>query len=145
MTLDEIFEEWSKDSQLDKAEIGNAALEIAKLHNKYYQFLSRERLLMKKMESEVKELKLEKYEFYTDGPTQEQIEKGWKLPAKGKILKAQINDYLDADSDIIKANLKLSYQSEKVETLNSILKTISTMGFHIKSYIDWERFKVGAL
>ena len=46
MTLDEIFEEWSKDSQLDKAEIGNAALEIAKLHNKYYQFLSRERLLL---------------------------------------------------------------------------------------------------
>jgi hypothetical protein len=145
MTLDEIFEEWSKDSQLDKAEIGNAALEIAKLHNKYYQFLSRERLLLKKMESQTKELKLEKYEFYTDGPTQEQIEKGWKLPAKGKILKAQINDYLDADSEIIKANLKLSYQSEKVETLNSILKTISTMGFHIKSYIDWERFKVGGL
>lgn len=145
MTLDEIFDEWSKDSQLDKAEIGNAALEIAKLHNKYYQFLSRERLLLKKMESQTKELKLEKYEFYTDGPTQEQIAKGWKLPAKGKILKAQINDYLDADSEIINANLKLSYQSEKVETLNSILKTISTMGFHIKSYIDWERFKVGGL
>ena len=145
MTLEEIFEEWSKDSKLDKAEIGNAALGIAKLHNKYYQMLSRERLTLKKLESEFKELKLEKYEFYTDGPTQEQIEKGWKLPAKGKILKTQISEYLDADSDIIKMNLKISYQSEKVETLNSILKTISTMGFHIKSYIDWERFKVGGL
>ena len=82
-------------------------------------------------------------EFYQDGPTQEQLEKGWKLPAKGRILKSDVANYVDSDSDIIALNLKLAYQQEKVNAFESIIKTISNMGFHIKSYIEWERFKVG--
>lgn len=144
MTLDEIFEEWRKDGAIDRTEVGNAALDIVKLHQKYYKFLSIEKLMHKKLEAEMKTLKLEKYEFYTDGPTQEQIEKGWKLPAKGKILRSDVNMYLDADSDIIQLNLKIAYQNEKIEALESIVKTISNMGFHIKSYIEWEKWKVGA-
>lgn len=144
MTLDEIFEQWGKDSLVDQAELGNAALELAKLHHKYYRILSQERLLYKRMESELKQLKLEKHEFYSDGPTQDQLEKGWKLPAKGRIIKSDIGNYIDADSDVIQNNLKLAYQGEKLELLESIIKTIGNRGFHIRAAIDWERFKVGA-
>jgi hypothetical protein len=144
MKLEDIFELWGEDSRVDKTELGNAALELAKLHHKYYRIYSQERLLYKKMEAELKQLKLEKYEFYVDGPTQEHIELGWKLPAKGRILKSDVSNYLDADSDIINHNLKLAYQQEKLEVLDSIIKTIGNRGFHIKSAIDWERFKVGA-
>jgi hypothetical protein len=144
MTLDEIFDLWNDDATIDHTELGNAALELAKLHQKYYRILSQERLLYKKLEMELKQLKLEKQEFYGDGPTQEQIEKGWKLPAKGRILKADVGSYVDSDSDVINSTLKLAYQSEKVNLLTDIIKTISNRGFHIKSAIDWERFKVGA-
>lgn len=144
MTLDEIFELWENDSEVNRSEIGNAALDIAKLHHKYYRIYSQEKLLHKKMESDIKILKLEKQEFYQDGPTEEQIEKGWKLPSKGRILKNDVATYIDADSDIIAANLKLAYQKEKLELLDSIIKTISNRGFQIKSYIEWEKFKVGA-
>lgn len=144
MTLDEIFEEWSGDTQIDHTELGNAALSLAKLHHKYYQILSRERLLAKKLEAELKQLKLEKTEFYQDGPTQEQIDKGWKLPAKGRILRSDVGNYIDSDGDVVAAQLKLAYQNEKVDLLQDIIKTISNRGFHIKSAIDWERFKVGA-
>jgi len=92
----------------------------------------------------MKQLKLDKLEFYVDGPTEEQIEKGWKLPPKGRILKSDAGQYVDADSDVIALNLKLAYQQEKLELLADIIKTISNRGFHIKSAIDWERFKVGA-
>lgn len=145
MTLDEIFEEWSSDTQIDHTELGNAALGLAKLHHKYYQMLSRERLLGKKLEADLKQLKLEKTEFYQDGPTEEHIEKGWKLPAKGRILRADVGSYVDSDGDIIAANLKLAYQNEKVNLLQDIIKTISNRGFHIKSAIDWERFKTGSI
>lgn len=144
MTLEEIFDLWGEDSNVDRTELGNAALALAKLHHKYYKILSTERLLLRKLEAEMKELKLEKFEFFSDGPTEEQIEKGWKLPAKGRILKSDIHNYVDADSDIIKFNLKISYQNEKIDLLESIIKTIANRGFHIKSAIDWERFKVGA-
>lgn len=144
MTLDEIFEEWSGDTQIDQTELGNAALGLAKMHHKYYQMLSRERLLGKKLEAELKQLKLEKMEFYQDGPTQEQIDKGWKLPAKGRILRSDVGNYIDSDSDVVAAQLKLAYQNEKIDLLQDIIKTISNRGFHIKSAIEWERFKVGA-
>lgn len=144
MTLDEIFEEWSGDTQIDQTELGNAALGLAKMHHKYYQMLSRERLLGKKLEAELKQLKLEKMEFYQDGPTQEQIDKGWKLPAKGRILRSDVGNYVDSDSDVVAAQLKLAYQNEKIDLLQDIIKTISNRGFHIKSAIEWERFKVGA-
>jgi hypothetical protein len=36
MTLEEIFELWEKDSSINPSELGNAALDLAKLHHKYY-------------------------------------------------------------------------------------------------------------
>ena len=144
MTLEEIFEQWEKDSSINPSELGNAALDLAKLHHKYYSIFSRERLLLKKLESEMKRLKLDKQEFCVDGPTEEQMTMGWKLPPKGRILKADVPTYLEADDDIIKLNLKLAYQQEKIHALESIIKMIQNRGFHIKSAIDFERFKVGA-
>jgi len=144
MTLDEIFEEWDKDSTVDPTELGNAALDLAKLHHKYYRMFSRERLLLKKLESDLKVLKREKAEFYVDGPTKEQIDMGWELPPKGKIrVKSDVPVYVDSDNDIIAMNLKIAYQQEKVDLLESIIKLISNRGFQIKSAIEWEKFKVG--
>jgi len=143
MTLNEIFEMWEKDSTINPSELGNAALDLAKLHHKYYSIYAKQRLLLRKLESEMKELKLSKQEFYIDGPTEEQLELGWKLPAKGRILKSDVSAYMDADSDIIQHNLKIAYQQEKIDALDSIIRMIRDRGFHIKSAIDFERFKVG--
>lgn len=143
MTLNEVFEMWEKDSTINPSELGNAALDLAKLHHKYYSVFARERLMLRKLESEMKSLKLSKQEFYVDGPTEDQIELGWKLPAKGRILKSDVSTYMDADNDIIQLNLKIAYQQEKIDALESIIRMIRDRGFHIKSAIDFERFKVG--
>lgn len=145
MTLDEIFGLWSEDSVINVSELGNAAIDIAKLHHKYYSILSKERLLLRKMEGESKSLRLEKFEFFVDGPTEEQIEKGWKLPPKGRILKTDAKEYVDADNDVIALNLKIAYQQEKIDLLTDVIKTISNRGFQVKSAIDWEKFKVGSM
>lgn len=145
MTLDEIFDLWSEDSVINVSELGNAAIDIAKLHHKYYSILSKERLLLRKMEGQSKSLRLEKFEFFVDGPTEEQIEMGWKLPPKGRILKTDAKEYVDADSDVISLNLKIAYQQEKIDLLTDIIKTISNRGFQVKSAIDWEKFKVGSI
>lgn len=144
MKLEDIFLEWSNDSKIDRTDLSNAALIIAKLHHKYYEMLSRERLLYYKIEAQVKELKRDKFEFYVDGPTQEQIDMGWELPAKGRILKSDVNMYLESDKHIIELNLKLAYQKEKLDVLESIIRTLHNRGFHIKSAIDYERLQMGA-
>jgi hypothetical protein len=144
MKIEEIFTEWKKDSVIDKTELGDEALSIPKLHHKYFQLMVSEKLLLRSHEAEMKKLKLDKYEFLTMGPTEETKEKGWKLPPKGMILKQELPMYIDADPDIIKLSLKIGLQQEKIELLESIIKTIINRGFIIKNAIDWTRFTMGA-
>ncbi len=49
----------------------------------------------------------------------------------------------DSDPDIIKHNLRMSAQKEKVDFLDSVLRMISNRSFQLKGVIDWEKFKVG--
>jgi len=144
MKLEAIYEEWSKDSEIDMTELGNEAIKIPKLHHKYFQVYSSEKLLLRKYEAEMKTLKLAKYEFYTQGPSKETNEKGWVLPSRGMILKQEMPMYLEGDQDIINLSLRIGMQQEKVELLESIIKSLTNRGFQIKSAIDWNKFTMGA-
>jgi hypothetical protein len=144
MKLEAIYEEWKKDSEIDKTELGDESIKIPKLHHKYYQVYSSEKMLLKKYEADLKQLKLAKYEFYTQGPSKETQEKGWELPARGMILKQEMPLYMEGDKDIIEMSLKIGLQQEKVELLESIIKSLSNRGFQIKAAIDWFKFTMGA-
>lgn len=144
MTIDEILENWQQDANIDKTELGEEALKIPKLHHKYYQFFVKEKMMLRKHESEMKQLRLDKYEFLTQGPNEETKDKGWKLPPKGMILKGDIPMYLEGDQDIINLSLKIGYQQEKVELLESIIKSIMNRNFVIRAGIDWQKFTMGA-
>ena len=61
MTLEEILESWEQDCIVDKTELAEEALKIPNLHSKYLRILSTEKLKLKKLESEYKILKLERY------------------------------------------------------------------------------------
>jgi Recombination, repair and ssDNA binding protein UvsY len=141
--IESIFDEWEKDSHIDRTELGEEAVKIPKLHHKYYKVFISERLLYRKLEADLKQLKLEKYEFYTQGPTKEQKDKGWELPARGLILKGDIPTYIDADREIVELTLKIGLQLEKIEFLESIIKSLTNRGFQIKSAIDWHKFTMG--
>jgi hypothetical protein len=143
MKLEDIFTEWDQDSVLDKNKLDVVSLGIPQMHSKYAKILSHERLLLRKYEADFKQLKLDKHLFYIDGPTQEQVDKGWELPAKGRILKSDVGPWLEADKDLISLSLKIGMQLEKVETLKSILDIISRTGFQLKNAIDFMKFMNG--
>ena len=144
MNIDEIMVLWETDTKIDKTELGDESLNIPKLHSKYYNILIRERLSLRKLESELKQLKLDKYEFLTQGPNEETRDKGWRLPPKGMVLKSDIPMYLDADQDMIDLGLKIGLQQEKIDFLESIIKTIINRNFVIRNGIDWQKFTMGA-
>ena len=144
MKIEEISSQWKEDCEIDRTELGDEALKIAKLHHKYYQIYISEKLLLRSHEAEMKQLKLDKYEFYTQGPNEETRAKGWELPPKGLILKADIPMYMEADKEIIKLSLKIGLQQEKIEFLESILKSLNNRGYNIKAAIDWIKFTNGS-
>lgn len=143
MKLESIYELWDVDSKIDDNDLGGESTKIPSLHNKYYRIYVEERLKLRKLEAEMKMLKLEKYEFYTQGPTKDQAEKGWHLPPAGRILKAEVNNYMEADRDLINLSLKIGVQQEKTEFLESIIKSFNSRGFNIKAAIEWRKFQMG--
>jgi hypothetical protein len=52
--------------------------------------------------------------------------------------------YIEADQDIIKLNLRIAMQQEKVDALESIIRSINNRGFLIKNAIEFAKFQVGA-
>lgn len=143
MNLEAILELWNEDSQIDRTELGDEAIKIPKLHHKYYRIFTEERMILRTLEHELKVLKLDKFEFFSQGPNEDTKARGWKLPAKGIILKSEVPTYIDGDKDIIKLSLKIGLQHEKVELLESIIKSLTNRGYQIKSAIDWQKFVMG--
>jgi len=144
MKIEDILEKWKEDSEVDRTELGDEALKIPKLHHKYYQMYISEKLALRSLDADMKKLKLDKYEFYTQGHTEETRALGWELPAKGMILKTDIPMYIDADRELIKLSLKIGIQQEKIELLESIIKSLNNRGYNIKAAIEWIRFTNGS-
>ncbi len=144
MNIQDLIEMWSEDSHIDPFNLGNESIAIPNIHNKYYKVFLTEKSQLFKLEKEYKQLRLSKYEFYTQGPSREQ-HKDWDLPPIGKILKSDVNTYLDADPEISALDIKLKIQNEKVAFVESIIKSLKDRGFQIKSAIDYERFKTGSI
>jgi hypothetical protein len=144
MKFEEVFEEWKKDSEIDQTDLGAESLKIPKLHHKYYMILVAEKASLRKLEYQYKQLKLAKYEFYSQGHTEETKKLGWQLPPRGIILKADIPLYLESDQDVIDLSLKIGMQQEKVDFLESIIKSFQTRGYLIKNSIDFMKFTMGA-
>ena len=127
MKLDDLIKQWEHDSAIDDLKIvaGNAAIPM--LHAKYSRIYTLEKIQLKKMQNQYKMYRLEKEEFLLN-PNQEDIEKyGWKVPARGKILKPDLDRYISGDVDLLPKELDLQIQIEKVDLLKSIMQ-------HINSY-----------
>jgi hypothetical protein len=144
MKIEDILDQWKEDSEIDRTELGDEALKIPKLHHKYLQIYVQEKLALRSLDADMKKLKLDKHEFFTQGHTEETRSKMWELPARGLILKTDIPMYMDADKDLIKLSLKIGIQQEKLELLESIIKSLTNRGFQIKSAIEWQKFTMGA-
>lgn len=144
MKLDDILEMWSSDCNIDRTELGEESLKLPKLHSKYLRVFTEERLLLRKLEEERRELTKLKHDYYRGILPEEDLKmNGWE-PFRLSIIKSDVHMYLDADKDIVKINLKIAMQQEKVDALESIIKSINNRGYLIKAAIDYEKFKVGA-
>jgi hypothetical protein len=143
MRIDEIQALWEADANIDRMELGNEAIKIPKLHSKYYKIYIDERLSLRKAQADYKVLLKDKQVYYMGGMDKVELdERGWEQNPI-RVLKADLPTYIESDPDIVKQTLKIGYQQEKVDFLESIIKTLRERGFNIKSAIEWARFQVG--
>lgn len=146
MKIEDITTEWAADTELlnDPTEISRSLLSIPKLHHKYYRYFLNEKLVHMKYVAEYNILKVEKHEFFIQGPSKETEALGWKYPASGKVLKSDINIYMEGDRQIIDATLKAGMQNAKVDYIKSILENLKYRGHDLKAALDDIKFKNGS-
>lgn len=142
---DDINEMWAKDAPIDETNLISESKRIPVLHSKYYNLYYNEVLRVKKLKSDLAELKRDKYEYYTGSLDEETMrEKGWK-PFQLKVLRNDVDKYLQSDKDVIKLSLKIDYHTIRANYLEDIIKTIHSRNFVIKGMIDVMKFQSGEM
>jgi hypothetical protein len=144
MDIETIKKMVEKDMQIDDVNLDLESLKTPQLHGKYLNILHEESLSLHKSMMEIKELRRLKWEYYLGKLDQETLdEKGWQ-PFGLKILRNDIDIYLDSDKDLLRMEARIHYQKEKVKYLESVLQGLGRRGWDIKSAIEWKKFMSGA-
>lgn len=142
MKLDDILNEWKNDSVIDDTSISLEAIKIPVLHEKYLRILSLERKVLRALEIEKNKLLIQKTEFYSQGPVGDEPAH-WTMPRSGRVLKKDLDIYLDADDDISSITTKYIFQYQKTQELERILKSISERNYLLKNIIEWKKLLAG--
>ena len=143
MDTNDIAALWAKDSVIDETNLVGESKKIPQLHSKYYNLFYREVLLVKKLKAEYKELERLKREYYDGSMAEEDLrEQGWK-PFRLKVLRNDVDKYIQSDKDIIKLSLTIDYHTANSNYLEDIIRTIHSRNFIIKNMIDMLKFQAG--
>ena len=142
MNLEEIQELVDKDLKINDSELDLESIKTPQIHNKYMKLLTKFKLMLSRNESEFHIIKKQKWEYYT-GKADPSVyaEKPFNL----KILRQDVDKYIDSDEDIIKLKQKSDYLNTVVDFLDRTVRQISNRTFTIKNAIDWNKFTSGAI
>jgi len=138
--LEEILSMWKEDAQVDTVDLDTESLNIPNLHAKWLNILSKERLKLRSLNQKKKKLSKVLAEYYRgDLNNPEDLAEINREPYLKTVLKSDINYYVDADSDMIDLNLRISLQQETVDVLEEILKAVNGRNWILKNALDWRR------
>jgi len=144
--LEQIHKMWKKDSEIDEMNLDESSRQSAKLHSKYLELLSVNRLKLKKLDMDFKVLLRDKWSHYNGKLSQEELnKKGWEYdPLNGlTVLKGDMDKWYDADPLIQEHQAKMQYSQEICDILKEILENVKWRHQNIKNMIEWRKFTSG--
>jgi len=142
MTLEELQTQADKDLKINDTELDLESLKTPQLHNQYLKHLTKYKLMLSRSETEYNILKREKWEYYT-GKADPGVYA--QKPFSFKLLKTDVDKYLESDIELQKLKQKVDYIQTTVDFLDRTIRQISNRGFTIKNAIDWRKFTSGAI
>ena len=142
MDLEQLQDLADKKLKINDTELDLESLKTPQLHNEFLKHLTKFKLMLSRAETEYNVLKKDKWEYYT-GKADASV---YALkPFDLKILRTDIDKYLDADIDLQKAKQKVDYLETTVDFLDRTIRQIANRGFVIKNAVDWRKFTSGAI
>ena len=142
MDLEQLQEQADKALKINDTELDLESLKTPQLHNKYLKYLNKFKLLLTRSEDELKNITKDKWEYYT-GKSDPAVYQA--KPFNLKILKQDVDKYINSDEEYQRAQQKVKYLETVVDFLDRTVRQISNRGFVIKNAIDWRKFTSGAI
>ena len=142
MDLEKLQEQADKDLKINDIELDLESLKTPQLHNKYMKHLTKFKLMLSRAEAELSNVKREKWEYY-NGKSDASVYA--QKPFNLKILKQDVDKYIESDEDYQRAKTKVDYLQTTVDFLDRTIRQISNRTFTIKNAIEWKRFTSGAI
>ena len=137
MDLEQLQLEADKDLKINDTELDLESLKTPQLHNKYMKHYTKFKLLLTRTEDELRTMKRDKWEYYT-GKADPSVYQA--KPFDLKIMRTDIDKYLEADEDLQKLSQKIAYLITVVDFLDKTIRVIVNRTYTIKNAIEWRRF-----
>ena len=142
MDLETLQEQVDKDLKINDTELDLESLKTPQLHNKYMKHYTKFKLMLTRAETDYSQVKRQKWEYYTaKADASVYAEKPFDL----KVLRTDVDKYIESDEEMIKAKQKVEYLQAVVDYLDKTLRQITNRTFTIKNAIDWRKFTSGAI
>ena len=143
MKLEEIQELWNRDREIDISELATESIRIPQIHDKYLKIYVDEKIKLRKLQLNLAKISKMKSDYYSGRMSQEELDRLEWQPFLVKVLKGEVNSYVESDDDIIKLKETIALMEEKINYIDSVIRMINNRGFQIKSAIDWIKYKDG--
>jgi|TARA_B100001971_G_C18091650_1_gene483808 hypothetical protein len=133
-----------KDSHFlkDEVNIDTASLSVPELSGKYHQLISEETMSLRILKKEYDVLYRDRWIFYSGKADPEEYD---KEEFNLKILKQDIDKFLNADEQLNTQKDKVTLQEVKINLLTEFTKSIMSLSFNIGNAIKWKKFLSGEL
>ena len=143
INIDEIVESWREDSKIDDLNLDKENVRIPSLHSKYVGMMVDENKSLRTLIRDRAILRRLLRSYYLGKADTDDLEKLGRDQFYEKILKNELNEYMDTDELMIRINAKISTQEEKIDVLKEIIRSINSIGYQLKNAIEWHRLTLG--
>ena len=143
MKLEELQREAKQDLNItDQERLEQESYKNQNIKPKWLEYKSRFELL--KTQSNIKYTKLyrEKWEYY-GGKSDAKVYAA--KPFDIKVLKNDLQMYINADDEIIELQAKITYYEVIIKYIEGVIKSIDNRGWDIRNAQDWKKFEAGML
>ena len=141
MNIEEIRDAIAADLKIDRFNLIDETSRTPQLFSKYLAIYMDEKLKLRRFKRKYYEMYVDRREFYM-GQKSDDIYNN--EPWDKKVLRQDVDIYLDADPKLQDLTDKISFQEAIVDMLERTLKEITGRNYQIKSMVDLIRFESGA-
>lgn len=142
--IEEVKEEWKKDSNIDNTKFEKEIIRTPMLHSKYLDYLIFFRAKRASALKNLNSMKNVKRRYYRGEFTLDELrERGWGQWQGLKPSMSELNQLFEQDPELNDLEERLEYYNTSLAAVEYIMKAINARSYEIRTLLDYQKFISG--